>query len=583
MVWGMTELKTISNHSSIEQKTIEQSIVANKFLDQITHTWINQYLGGSYIAYQLSIIDWLMHLTVSPGTQIKLINSAYQKIISCLTDYDQYNSNDRRFKNELWTKFPFNLYVESFLFCEQFWHEAINIQGVTKHHQLMNHFMVQQILNMIAPTNFILTNPEILSITQQQQGANFVKGFNNLIEDTVRTIYKLPPSDKEQFQIGKELAVTPGKVIYRNNLIELIQYSPTTEQVYEAPVLIVPACIMKYYILDLSSHNSLVKYLVNEGHTVFMISWKNPEAIDQKLGIDDYVNLGIMATLDVINSIMPGLPINAAGYCIGGTLLAVAAAFMAGKSDNRLQSITFFAAQVDFTYAGEVLAFIDESQISMLEDVMGQQGYLDGKQMASAFAVMHSHDLIWGRLIRDYFIGERQSLFDIMAWNADATRLPCKMHSEYLEEFFLKNSLIQGDFIVNGEGISLVNIKVPVFAVSTSTDHVAPWKSVYKLHFFTKTDLTFLLTTGGHNVGIVSEPGHKGRSYQVMTRKKQDNCLAPDAWKKSAPSYEGSWWPEWQRWLVSRSGIKTNPPSMGNQHKGHVVLCDAPGTYVFKK
>ncbi len=579
----MTDRKTTSNHNDIEHNTTEQIIVASRFIDQITHAWFNQYLGVSYIAYMLSISDWLMHLSCSPGTQVKLINSAYQKIIKCFNTDNQYINNDRRFKNDLWKEFPFNLYVESFLLLEQFCHEAINIRGVTKHHQLMNHFMMQQLLNIIAPTNFILTNPEILSITQQQQGTNFVKGFNNLIEDVVRTIYKLPPSNHEQFKLGKDLAITPGKVIYRNDLIELIQYSPTTEQVYENPVLIVPACIMKYYILDLSAHNSLVKYLVNEGHTVFMISWKNPGSIDQKLIIDDYVNLGIMATLDVINSVMPGVPINAAGYCIGGTLLAVAAALMANKSDNRFKSLTFFAAQVDFTYAGEILAFVDESQISMLEDVMEQQGYLDGKQMASAFAVMHSHDLIWGRLIRDYWIGERQSLFDIMAWNADATRLPCKMHSEYLEEFFLKNSLIQGDLVINGEGISLVNIDTPIFAVSTTTDHVAPWKSVYKFHFFTKTDLTFVLTTGGHNVGIVSEPGHSGRSYQVMTRKKQDNCLAPDVWKKSAPTYEGSWWPEWQRWLITHSGIKTNLPKIGNKQKGYSILCNAPGTYVFKK
>lgn len=567
-----------------KEQNIRQTTASNIFLDQVFHAWINQYFGVSSIAYLLSIFDWVMHLGVAPGAQIQLILSAYAKIFKLLNTTKEEINNDRRFKNELWQEYPFSLYVKNFLLCEQFWHEAVNVRGITKHHQLMNHFMVQQLLNMMAPTNFILTNPEILSVIKNQQGQNFIKGMNNFLEDLLK-ITKISSNNKpEQFQVGQNLAITPGKVIYRNKLIELIQYSPTTEQVYVTPILIVPACIMKYYILDLSSHNSLVKYLVGEGHTVFMISWKNPDEIDHDLVIDDYINLGIIAAIDVINSVIPGVQINATGYCIGGTLLMMAAAYMAAKADDRLKSITLFAAQIDFTYAGEVMAFVDESQIAMLEDVMQQQGYLDGKQMASAFAVMHSHDLIWGKIIKDYIIGERQSLFDIMAWNADATRLPCKMHSEYLEKCFLKNSLIQGDFVINGEGISLININIPIFAVSTLTDHVAPWKSVYKLNFFTKTDLTFLLTTGGHNVGIVSEPGHKGRSYQVLTKKKKDKCLSAEEWKKTAPSYEGSWWPEWQKWIATHhSGIKVSPPKMGNKEKGYAVLCDAPGVYVFKK
>lgn len=553
----------------------------NVFLDQIFHAWLNQYFGVSSIAYLLSFYDWLMHFSCSPDSQINLIMSAYKKSINYFDN--QLENNDRRFKNDLWKIFPFNYYVKSFLLSEQFWHEAVNIRGVTQHHQLMNHFMVQQLLNIIAPTNSIFTNPEIMSITNSQNGMNLINGFSNFIEDMMPTWCGSPKDNTEKFQVGKNLAHTLGKVIYRNNLIELIQYSPSTEQVYSNPILIVPACIMKYYILDLSSHNSLVKYLVDQGHTVFMISWKNPEYIDQKLVIDDYINLGVLSAINVISDMMPNVPINAAGYCIGGTLLMIAAAYLSGKNDNRLKTVTLFAAQIDFTYAGEILAFVDESQVSMLQDVMEQQGYLDGKQMASAFAIMHSHDLIWGRFIKNYCMGEKQSSFDIMAWNADATRLPCKMHSEYLEEFFLKNSLIQGDFKVNNEGVSLVNINVPIFAVSTLTDHVAPWKSVYKVHFFTKTDLTFVLTTGGHNVGIVSEPGHAGRSYQVMSRKNKENCLAPDAWKKSAPVKDGSWWPEWQNWLIGYSGEKVIPPKSGNKAKGYAILCDAPGTYVLKK
>ncbi len=585
MARDMTNQQIVRNDNKTAFSTTNRLMATNTFLDQVFHAWLNQYIGVSSIAYQLSMFDWLMHLMVSPGTQLGLMQKFYENVFYWITS--QYECTDRRFKNDLWKEFPFNFYAEGFLQCEKFWRDAANVKGVTKHHQLMNQFMLQQILNMMAPTNFVWSNPEVLSIAEQQKGANFVKGFSNLLEDLSAAIYKSPIKNKdhkeEKFQVGKDIAITPGKVIYRNNLIELIQYSPTTEQVYSTPILIVPACIMKYYILDLSAHNSLVKYLVGEGHTVFMISWKNPSYIERNLVIDDYINLGVMSAIDVISSVIPNTPINAVGYCIGGTLLAIAAAFMAGKSDNRLKSVTLFAAQVDFTYAGEILVFVDDSQISMLEDVMSQKGYLEGKQMADSFAVVHSHDLIWGRLIRDYLIGERQPLFDIMAWNADSTRLPYKMHSEYLKEFFLNDSLIQGNFSVNGEGISLININVPIFAVGTVTDHVAPWKSVYKLNFFTKTDFTFLLTSGGHNVGIVSEPGHHGRSYQVMTKKKHDKCIAADAWQKSAPFFEGSWWPEWQRWAAGFSETKVSPPSIGNKEKGYSILCDAPGVYVLQK
>jgi polyhydroxyalkanoate synthase subunit PhaC len=567
----MTEKETISTKGQTN---------SSLFLDQVMHAWINQYFGVSSIAYFLAIYDWLMHLAVSPGTQAQLMLSAYQKLINL-----DNQEPDRRFKSELWQESPFNWYVKNFLFYEQFWHEAVKVRGVTKHHQLMNKFMMQQLLNLMAPTNFIGTNPEVLAVTKEQQGMNFIKGFNNFFEDFFNqdNSKEEDKNNNEKFQVGKDLATTPGKVIYKNDLIELIQYSPSTSEVYANPVLIVPACIMKYYILDLSAHNSLVKYLVSEGHTVFMISWKNPEYIDRKLVINDYINLGVLAAINVVSDIVPNMLINAVGYCIGGTLLMIAAAYLAGKNNGSLKSVTLFAAQIDFTYAGEILAFVDESQVSMLEDVMSQQGYLDGKQMASAFAVMHSHDLMWGKYIKNYWLGEKSSVFDIMAWNADATRLPDAMHSEYLENLFLNNALIQGDLVVNKEGISLLNINVPIFAVSTATDHVAPWKSVYKVHFFTKTDLTFLLTTGGHNVGIVSEPGHAGRSYQVMARKKKDNSIAADLWKKTAPSYEGSWWPEWQRWLVPFSGEKIQPPEFGNKEKGYSVLYDAPGIYVLKK
>jgi len=564
--------------------------------DKLVNASLSKYCGWlSPISFGLACFNWLSHLSMSPAKQMDVTKKACSNYTQFLLytskhfGHQQLNPcieskiNDHRFDHDLWNLFPFDAFSQGFLLYEQVWDETTTgVRGVAQHHLDMVNFVSRQMLDVVSPSNYAFTNPEVLMTTFYQGGINFVNGYQNLLDDISRAITKSSPAGSENFKVGENLATTPGKVVYRNDLIELIQYEPTTATVHKEPMLIVPAWIMKYYILDLSPHNSLVKYFVNQGHTVFMISWKNPKQEDRNLGLEDYVNLGVMSALTAINTIVPDTKVNAIGYCIGGTLLMIAAGFMAGKSDDRFNTISLFAAQVDFKEAGELSIFIDESQITYLEDIMWEKGYFDGKQMAGAFSMLRSSELIWSRLIRDYLLGERQRLFDIMAWDHDTTRLPYKMHSEYLRKLFYQNQLTQGKFSLFGKRVALGDINTPMFAVSTVSDHVAPWKSVYKIHLYTKTDVTFILTTGGHNAGIVSEPNHPNRSYQMMTRSKGDKHMSSDHWHEIAPKFKGSWWPELDQWLTKASAGEIKPPSLGKPDV-YPVLCDAPGTYVFQK
>ena len=349
------------------------------------------------------------------------------------------------------------------------------------------------------------------------------------------------------------------------------------------PVLIVPACIMKYYILDLSPHNSLVRWLVDQGYTVFMISWKNPDRKDRNLGLDDYLKSGIMDALDAVNAIVPNRKVHGVGYCLGGTLLSIVTAAMSQNGDGRLASMTLFASLTDFTEPGELELFIDESQVDFLEDMMWEEGYLDAWQMTNAFQFLRSNDLIWSRVIHDYMMGERLPMFDLMAWSTDATRLPYRMHSEYLRQLYLSNDLAEENYMVDGNVVSLGDIKLPVFAVGTRTDHIAPWQSVYKIHAMTDSDVTFVLTNGGHNAGVVNEPGHHGRVYQIADMAADAPYVGPETWRAEVPEREGSWWLEWDIWLKEHSNGETEPPAMGAPDKGYKSLDDAPGQYVLQR
>jgi len=579
-------------HTTVEEQPSPGHLAAQA-VDRAFKANLARLTAGITPAGLASIyFDWISHLSLSPGKQIELAEKGWRKLARfsryagqaaldtdtapCIEPLPQ----DYRFSDNAWERWPYNLFYQSFLLNQQWWHNATtDIDGLAPETEQVVSFIARQLLDRWSPSNLPWLNPEVTQATLETGGTNLVKGWQNFIEDWERAISGKPPVGAEEFQVGKNLAVTPGKVVYRNHLIELIQYSPTTDQVYAEPLLIVPAWIMKYYILDLSPNNSLVKYLVDQGHTVFMISWRNPGSEDRDLGMEDYHQLGPVAALDAISSILPDRKVHAVGYCLGGTLLTIAAAAMARDGDRRLASLSTFATQVDFTEAGELMLFIGESEVAYLESMMWDQGYLNGNQMAGAFQVLRSNDLIWSRMVHEYLLGQHQPMNDLMAWNADLTRMPYRMHSEYLRQLFLNNDLASARYQFNGHPVVINDIRAPIFAVSTVKDHVAPWHSVYKIHLLADTDeVTFVLTSGGHNAGIVSEPGHPRRRYQIHTSYEGETYIDPDTWLKIAPTHEGSWWPAWQAWLSEHSSGKCTPPSLGNSM--YPPLTDAPGSYV---
>lgn len=576
-----------------EQDTYSETALGDVVDHAVRAAMARMTMGLSPAALAAIWADWAVHLATSPGKQGRLALKAMRKnarfmryAAQCAVSGGSASPcidplpHDRRFSHEAWQKPPFNLMYHGFLLTQQWWHNATtDIRGMTPQHERAAEFAARQALDVFSPSNFPTLNPEVLDRTAREFGQNLVRGAKNFWEDWERAVAGKRPAGTDAFRVGHEVATAPGKVVLRNRLIELIQYAPTTGKVRPEPVVITPAWIMKYYILDLSPQNSLVRYLTSQGFTVFIVSWKNPGPEDRDLGMEEYRRLGVMAALDAAESITGAPKIHAVGYCLGGTLLSIAAAAMARDGDDRLASITYFAAQSDFTEAGELKLFINESQVSFLEDMMWEQGFLDAKQMAGAFQILNSNDLIWSRILRDYLMGERAGMNDLMAWNADTTRMPYKMHSEYLRQLFLDNDLAEGRYRADDGVVALGDIRAPIFAVGTETDHVAPWRSAYKVHQQADADVTFVLTSGGHNAGIVSEPGHPRRRYHVHTSRHGEAHLSPDAWLAHAAAKEGSWWPEWIEWLAQRSGAPVAPPPMG-MGASETALPDAPGSYV---
>lgn len=562
-------------------------------LDRTVHAFVARMTGGvSPLSLAAAWFDWASHLALSPGRQLELADLAGRGALrlmhearpmpACEPPSCRGRPGDRRYDDEAWTIWPFRHFANTHLAIERWWEEAARGgHGVAPEHRDIVAFAARQLLDVWSPSNGLATNPEVLLRALTTKGGSLRDGWRHWIEDLQIMASGKPAPGMDAYKVGETVAITPGKVVARTPLAEIIQYAPVTERVHAEPIVIVPAWIMKYYILDLSPENSLVRHLVAQGFTVFIVSWKNPTEADRDVAFDQYRTDGALAAIKAATRITGASRVHGVGYCLGGTLLAITAAALARDGDDRLASLTLLAALTDFHEAGELRLFINDSQLALLEDMMAERGYLEGPQMMGAFNLLRSTDLIWSRMVREYLMGERRRLVDVMAWSLDTTRMPARMHAEYLHSLYLDNDLVEGRFTVGGQTVALQDIRVPIFVLGTEWDHIAPWRAVYKVHLSLDTDITFALTNGGHNQGVVAPPGTPGRRYRLAHRSAHDRHLDPDAWLARHEPVDGSWWTGWATWLQSHSpGPRVAPPSMGDAAAGYPPLSDAPGDYV---
>ena len=484
---------------------------------------------------------------------------------------------DNRFKDPDWSEGQyFDFWKQAYLITSR-WAEDLTrkTEGVDEKTRQKALFYLNQMLAALSPSNFALTNPEVIRTTLATNAENLVQGMAHFVQDLEQSkdLLRISQTDLSAFEVGRNLAVTPGKVIFQNDLIQLIQYAPATEEVYERPLLIVPPWINKYYILDLTPEKSFVKWAVEQGFTVFLISWVNPDARLAQKTFEDYMREGILAAIDAVIR-QTGVPkINAVGYCVGGTLLASTLAYMAAKGDNRVESATFLAAQVDFSEAGDLLVFIDDTQLKALEEMMAEHGYLDGSRMAAVFNMLRPRDLIWPYVVNNYLLGKKPFPFDLLFWNADSTHLPAANHAFYLREFYHLNRLAKGEMELGGVRLDLSKVKIPIYELFTREDHIAPAASVFRGSKLFGGPVRLTMAGSGHIAGVVNPP--EKQKYQFWSNGPATNF---DEWQRTARETRGSWWPDWGAWLAQYSGPKI--PARNPSNGPLWALEDAPGSYV---
>jgi polyhydroxyalkanoate synthase len=550
-----------------EKKSPDPLNIGSAFLEMTA-----RLMANPATLMQAQIGFWQDYLTLWQNTARRMMGMEAAPVIDA-------PAGDRRFKDEAWRENEvFDFIKQSYLLSARYVQDVVkHVDGLDPKTAQKVDFYSRQFVDAMSPSNFLFTNPEVLRKTVESGGENLLKGLNNLLTDLERGKgqLRIKMTDMEAFKFGENIAITPGKVVYQNDLMQLIQYEPTTDKVLKRPLLIGPPWINKFYILDLRPRNSFVRWAVSQGHTVFVISWVNPDEHLAKKSFDDYMTEGYLAALDAIEQATGEREVNAIGYCLGGTLLASTLAWMAARGDDRIKSATFFVTMMDFHEAGELGVFIDEEQLKSLEDKMNQRGYLEGSEMATTFNMLRANDLIWSFVVNNYLLGNEPFPFDLLYWNSDSTRMPAAMHSFYLRKMYQENLLAKpGGITLDGEKIDLGRIKTPSYFLSTREDHIAPWKSTYRGTQLLGGEKRFVLAASGHIAGVVNPPDSGKYNHWINTD------LPPDAetWFQGATEMSGSWWPDWQRWITAldKTQVKARKPGDGKLKP----IEDAPGSYV---
>ncbi len=559
---------------SLEAPTLDPLHLGTAFFDMTA-----KLMANPTGLVQAQIGFWQDYMTLWQSTARRMWSGSGAPAASPVIEADP---KDKRFKDELWKENEvFDFIKQSYLLSARYVQDVVGrAEGLDEKTAQKVDFYARQFIDAMSPSNFVLTNPEVLRKTAETGGENLLRGLNNLLADLERGRGKLAikMTDLDAFKLGENIAVSPGKVVFQNELMQLIQYAPSTEHVLKRPLLILPPWINKFYILDLRPRNSFVRWAVSQGHTVFMVSWVNPDETMAEKGFEDYMSQGVFAALDAIERATGERDTNVIGYCLGGTLLACTLAWMQRRGDDRIKTATFFVTMTDFAEAGELSVFIDEEQLASLEGKMQRAGVLGGAEMAQTFNMLRANDLIWSFVVNNYLLGNEPFQFDLLYWNGDSTRMPARMHSYYLRNMYHANKLASGELELAGERIDLGAVQTPAYFISTREDHIAPWRSTYRgtqlLGSRVDGAVRFVLAASGHIAGVVNPPESGKYSHWV-----NDALPAtPEAWLAGAQELAGSWWPDWQRWVSGYAGetVPARQPGDG----GLPAIEDAPGRYV---
>ncbi len=557
----------LARQDTLNTGPIDPLNVGNAFFE-LTQQMLNN--PAKMIEAQISL--WQDYMELWQATTRKALGEENQPVVTP-------EQGDSRFKNEAWNDDGlFDFIKQSYLLTARWVQNTVHdVEGLDEKTAEKVDFYTRQYVDALAPTNFLMTNPQVLKKTFDSKGENILKGLEHLLEDLERGKGKLSIKmvDQDAFNVGENIATTAGKVVFQNDLIQLLQFSPTTGKVAEVPLLIIPPWINKYYILDLREKNSFIRWAVSQGLTVFCISWVNPDGKLAQKSFEDYMVEGPLAALATIESATGQKEVNAIGYCLGGTLLATTLACMRKNGDDRIKAATFFTSMIDFEEPGELGVFIDDDQLAFIDEKMKERGYLDGSEMATTFNMLRANDLIWSFVINNYLMGKEPFPFDLLYWNSDSTRMPAAMHSFYLHKMYRENKLVEpGGITLMDTDVDLSAIDIPTFILSTREDHIAPWKSTYRATQIYGGPVTFTLAASGHIAGVVNPPEPEKYGFWTNSKKPKD----PDAWFAGAKEHKGSWWPTWRKWLAKYAGEKTDARVPGDRKLP--ALEDAPGSYV---